>query len=117
MEVKIATPAEIAEVSKLSVKHGNIPFLPGQSVVAVLEHDQKVIGFAAVQAAIHAAGSWIDEEHRRQGHTYPLRQALDNELRRLGYTVYFSLPGNDFERQLFAKYGQVTEHKAQIRHL
>jgi hypothetical protein len=132
MEVRIATPQEIAKLSKLSVSLGNVPFLADQAIVAVLEHDaekpakgepnqgqseKEIVGFAAVQNAMHAAGSWVAEKHRRQKHSYELRQCLDNELRRRGFAVYFALPGNDFEKHLFAKYGAVTEQVAQIRHL
>ena len=72
---------------------------------------------SAVQNAQHAAGSWVKEEFRKRGHSYELRRCLDNELRRRGFTVYFALPGDDFEKHLFSKYGAVTEHLAQIRHL
>lgn len=117
MEVHIATPEETEKLSALSLAQGNIPFLAGQAIISVLEHESKVIGFAAVQTALHAAGSWVDEKHRLQKHSYELRHALDNELRRRGFPVYFALPGNDFEKHLFAKYGMVTERLAQIRHL
>jgi len=121
MEVRIATPAEIAEVSKLSVRLGNVPFVKDQAIVALLEHEiegkKAIVGFAAVQNAMHAAGSWVKEEFRGQKHTYQMRAVLDNELRRRGFPVYFALPANEFEQHLFAKYGQVTEHLAQIRHL
>lgn len=121
MEVRIATPEETAKVSKLSVSLGNVPFLPAQAIVAILEHDagegKEIVGFAATQNAQHAAGSWVKEEFRKQKYSYELRHCLDNELRRRGFSVYFALPGNDFEKQLFAKYGTVTEHAAQIRHL
>ena len=123
MEVRIATPEEIQKVSQLSIRLGNVPFLPGQAIVALLEHEKEkgkekeIVGFAAVQAAVHAAGSWVKEEYRRQRYTYQLRAALDNELRHRGFGVYFAFPRNDFEKQLFAKYGLVVEHQAQIRHL
>lgn len=117
MEVRIATLEDIATVSKLSVSLGNVPFLPDQATIALLEHDHEIVGFAAVQNAQHAAGSWVKEEFRRQKYSYQLRHELDNELRRRGFPVYFALPGNDFEKQLFAKYGTVTEHVAQVRHL
>jgi hypothetical protein len=123
MEVRIASPEETQKLSQLSVKQGNIPFISGQSIIAVLEDPQekdevkKVTGFAAVQTALHAAGSWIKEEHRHQKHSYELRRVLDKELRRRGFTVYFAFPANPFEQHLFAKYGTVIEHLAQIRHL
>jgi len=117
MEVHIATPEEIRALSELSVRLGNVPFIARQSIVAVLEHAKEIIGFAAVQNAQHAAGSWVKEEFRRQKLTYELRQALDQELRQRGFSVYFALPRGDFEKHLFAKYGTVTEHLAQIRHL
>lgn len=117
MEVRIATADETEKLSKLSVALGNVPFLKDQSVISLLENDGKIIGFAAVQHALHAAGSWVEEKHRLKGHSYQLRQALDNELRNRGFKFYFALPGNDFEKHLFSKYGLVTEHAAQIRHL
>lgn len=137
MEVRIATPEELQTLSQLSVRLGNVPFVPGQAIVSVMtrdratldskrlpsksgetENDEQIIGFAAVQNALHAAGSWVKEEFRKRGHSYELRTCLDNELRRRGFPVYFALPGSDFEKHLFAKYGHVTEHTAvQIRHL
>lgn len=117
MEVRIAKPEEIEKLSQLSVRLGNVPFLPNQAIVAVLEDDKEIVGFAAVQNAVHAAGSWVKEEHRRKGHTYEMRHALDNELRTRGFGVYFALPASDFEKHLFSKYGQVTESLVQIRHL
>ena len=121
MEVRIASPEETKKLSRLSVLHGNVPFLPGQSIISVLEDgegdEKQIIGFAAVQTALHAAGSWVEEKHRRQNHSYELRHALDQELVRRGFAVYFAFPGNDFEKHLFAKYGTVTEQLAQIRHL
>src|SRR6266436_5502419 len=101
MELRPATVSDIKELSELSVRLGNIPLLPGQSKAALLLDDEEIIGFAAVQSAWHAAGSWIKEEHRKQGHTYRLRSYLDNELRKAGIKVYFALPGSDFEKMLF----------------
>jgi len=117
MEVRIATPEEIAKISAYSASKGNSPFYPTESIVAFLEHEKEILGFAGVQKALHAAGSFVDEKHRKQGHSYELRRALDNELRRRGFQVYFAFPNTDFEKHLFAKYGIVTEHLAQIRHL
>jgi hypothetical protein len=117
MEVHIATAEETKKLSKLSVSLGNVPFFRDQSIISVLEHEGKIVGFAAVQNALHAAGSWIEEKHRLQKHSYELRHALDNELRTRGFAVYFAMPKNDFEKHLFAKYGLVTEDRIQIRHL
>jgi hypothetical protein len=117
MQVRIALPAEIDELSKRSVSLGNIPLVIGQCIAAVLEHEDKIVGFAGVQHALHAAGSWIDEKWRGKKLSYEMRQALDNELRLRGYGVYFAIPGSDFEKHLFAKYGPVTEHLVQVRHL
>ena len=117
MEVRIATAEETRKLSQLSVRLGNVPFLPGQSIVALLEHDKEMVGFAAVQNAQHAAGSWVKEEFRRRHHSYELRACLDNELRHRGFSVYFALPKNDFEKHLFSKYGTVTEYAVQVRHL
>lgn len=121
MKVRIAKPEEIEKLSALSVLRGNVPFDSGQSIISVLEHEKKgekeIIGFAAVQTALHAAGSWVDEKYRLQKHSYELRRVLDRELQRRGFSVYFAFPGNEFEKHLFAKYGTVVEHLAQIRHL
>jgi N-acetylglutamate synthase-like GNAT family acetyltransferase len=121
VDVRIATPEETTAISALSVKIGNIPLLAGQSIIAVLEHlvddEKQVVGFAAVQTAQHAAGSWVHEAFRKHGMSYELRQCLDNELRRRGIPVYFALPQSDFEKHLFAKYGPVTDHISQVRHL
>lgn len=117
MNVRIASPEETAKISALSAKLGNVPFLSDQSIISVLEHNDEIVGFAAVQSAQHAAGSWVLDKHRMRGYSYELRACLDNELRRRGFRVYFALPGNDFEKALFQKYGHVTEHLAQIRHL
>lgn len=126
MEVRIASPEETQKLSQISVRQGNIPFISGQSIIAVLEDEvtdekgkpqKEILGFAAVQTALHAAGSWVAEKHRRQRHSYGLREALDRELERRGFKVYFAFPANDFEKHLFAKYGTVVEHLAQIRHL
>lgn len=117
MEVRIASPEEIEKVSALSVSKGNVRFLKEHAVVALLEHNDELVGFAAAQHAFHAAGSWVKEEHRRQRHSYEMRQALDHELRMRGAPVYFALPQSDFEKHLFAKYGTVTEQLVQIRQL
>lgn len=122
MNCSIATPEQIAKLSKLSVRVGNIPFLPDHAIAAILEHPDKegkgeIVGFAAVQEGWLAAGSWVKEDFRRQGHTYEMRQCLENEMRRRGIRLYLALPGNDFEKHLFSKYGLVTDHAAQMRHL
>ncbi len=117
MKVRIATPDETEQLNALSLAVGNIPFVRDHSIVAVLEHGEKIVGFAATQEAMHAAGSWIDPAHRRRGLSYRMREALDQELRRRGYPVYFALPNTDFERQLFKKYGPVTERLIEIREL
>lgn len=117
MEVRIATQAEIEKLSALSTRLGNVPFLKDQAIVALLEDGEEIVGFAATQNAQHAAGSWVKEKFRRRKHSYELRVCLDNELRRRGIPVYFALPQSDFEKHLFAKYGPVTEHTVQVRHL
>lgn len=119
MEVRIARPDELLQVSMLSMGVGNIPFFPDQSIVAIAKEagEGEIVGFAAVQNAQHAAGSWVKEPLRRKGYSYQLRRALDDELRRRGFPIYFALPADDFEKQLFAKYGRVTEQLAQVRHL
>lgn len=120
MEIRIATAQEIEQVSKLSLHLGN-GALSDRAVVSIMlrpaEKGKEIIGFAAVEPAFHAAGSWVEEKHRKQGHSYQLRACLDNELRSRGLTIYFALPANDFERHLFSKYGPVTETIAQVRHL
>jgi len=118
MECRLATSNEIEKLSKLSVSLGNIPFFKDQCVASVLlDDEEKTAGFVAVQSAWHAAGSWVAEGHRLQRHTYEMRQLVDNELRRRGVGVYFAIPGKDFEKELFAKYGHTTEHLVQVRHL
>src|SRR5712664_596602 len=117
MEVRAATFRDMKKLSDLSVSLGNVPFMLGQCLASLLIEEDEIAGFAAVQSAWHAAGSWVKEEHRKQGHTYELRNCLDTELRRLGTKVYFAIPGNDFEKTLFAKYGHTTEHTVQVRHL
>ena len=117
MECRLATKEEIEKLGKLSVKVGNIPFFKDQCVASVLLDGDETVGFAAVQTAWHAAGSWVKETERKQGHTYGLRMVLDNELRKKGVKVYFALPGNDFEKMLFEKYGHVTISAVQVRHL
>lgn len=117
MEVILASPRDIQKLSELSVKVGNIPLFPGKAVASLLFEGDEIVGFAAVQQAWHAAGSWVKEEYRRQGLTHTLRNSLDNELRRMGVPVYFALPGNEFERELFAKYGHVLERTVQVRNL
>ena len=110
MEIRLATTSDIEKLSKLSVRLGNVPFFPSQCKASLLLDDEgEIAGFVAVQIAWHAAGSWVREDHRKQGRTY--------ELRRCGIGVYFAIPSNDFEKQLFAKYGHVTESFGQVRHL
>jgi hypothetical protein len=117
LEVRLASAEDTERLSGLSVQLGNIPLLKEHSIAALLEHRGEIIGFAATQSAQHAAGSWVKDQFRRQGYTYALRECLDNELRSRGCPVYFAFPDSDFERNLFAKYGRVTEHLAQIRYL
>jgi len=117
VDIRLATNDEIAKVSKLSVSLGNVPFDKDSSIVATLVHDDDIIGFAAARLCWTAAGSWVNENYRRQGHSYGLRKCLDDELRRRNVQLYIAIPNNDFERTLFSKYGLVTEHVAQVRHL
>lgn len=117
MTYQIAKLEEIADLSRFSVSLGNVPFLPGQCLVSTLRLGREVVGFAAVQNACHAAGSWVSPEHRRNGHTYQLRKCLENEMRSKGIPLYFAVPGNDFEKELFAKYGPVSEHIVQMKRL
>jgi hypothetical protein len=117
LKIRIASPAETKAVSAFPCVSGTCRSFRGQSIVSFLEHDDEIVGFAAVQSAQHAAGSWVKEEFRKQKHSYELRHALDNELRRRAIPVYFALPQSDFEKHLFQKYGPVTEHIVQVRHL
>jgi hypothetical protein len=117
MEVRLATDNDIERLSSLSVKTGNVPFFRGKVVASLLLDEGEIAGFAAVQQAWHAAGSWVKEEHRKQGNTYLMRRVLENELHKQGVPVYFALPGNDFEKMLFTKYGHITEQTVQVRHL
>jgi len=116
MKVSIAKPEEIAAISKLSVSQGNIPF-ETSGVISTLRDDENILGFAAVQPAFHAAGSWIHPAHRHNGYTYELRQCLEDELKYRGINVYFSIPNTPFERELFQKYGFSEERVVQVRRL
>ncbi len=115
MECRLATENEIEKLSKLSMSLGNVPFTAGQCMASILLDGEEIIGFAATQTIQHAAGSWVKEDHRRQGRTYEMRQILDNALRLSGHRVYFAIPNNAFEKELFAKYGHVMEVTAQVR--
>lgn len=119
MECRIARPDEIAAISKQSLSLGNVAFDPDKSIVAVLIHSttNECEGFAAVNSAYIAAGSWIDEVYRGRKLSYEMRACLDNELRRRGVTTYIAVPNKTSEYVLFAKYGSVTDHMAQVRHL
>lgn len=117
MEVIAATEHDLDRLSELSVSLGNVPFILGQCKASLLMDAGQIVGFAAVQSAQHAAGSWVKEEYRRGGHTYGLRRCLENEMRRAGIGVYFSIPGSESERQLFAKYGAVDERLIQVKKL
>jgi len=117
MKYEVIPPEQIEDLSRLSVSLGNVPFFPGQCAISVMKEGNEVLGFAAAQTATHAAGSWIHEDYRRMGHTYELRKLLEIDLWAKGIPVYFAVPQNDFEKQLFAKYGPVTEATVQIRKL
>lgn len=117
MKVEILTGRQILDLSELSKSLGNIPLVPGQSLASVMYDNQKIVGFAAVQGACHAAGSWVHPDYRGQKLTYSLRSPLEAALKANGILIYFAFPGNDFEKQLFAKYGPTTEKLAQIRTL
>ncbi len=118
MRIVPATQADMKELSDLSVAVRNIPFHSDQCVAAMLLDDNDVLcGFAAAHSAVHAAGSWVRPDLRRHGHSYELRKCLESEMRTLKIPVYFAIPGTDFERRLFAKYGPVTEKVVQIRKL
>src|SRR5258708_791546 len=117
MEYSTLQTDQLAELDALSRSLGNVPFLPGQCSASLLRDGREIIGFAAVQAAVHAAGSWIKPSHRGKGHTYKLRELLEQKLRDEGIKVYFAIPANDFEKTLFAKYGPVVEKTVQVREL
>jgi len=118
MTFEILSGLSIAELDKLSRELGNIPLLAGSSISSIMRDDAgKIKGFASVQTAVHASGSWVDLKYRRQRHTYTLREVLEDELRRLRVPVYFSIPQNDFEKSLFAKYGAVEEKIVQVKKL
>jgi hypothetical protein len=115
MKIEIAKGEAIKEVSDFGVSIGNNILIPGVAVAAVLRDDDgKIIGFAAAQAACHAAGSYISPEFRKKGYTYDLRMALENELKSDGIPVYFAIPNTEFERELFKKYGSKKPIKEQI---
>jgi GNAT superfamily N-acetyltransferase len=118
MKVEIVKGEALKEVSEFSKSIGNIPLLEATSMASVLRDDDgDIVGFAAVQAACHACGSYVKPEFRRKGLTYTLRQALESELRSQGIPMYFALPHNKFERELFKKYGPVKEQIVQVREL
>lgn len=117
MEVRAVTPAEVSQLSVLSVSLGNVPLFPGKCAASLLVDREEIIGFAAAQSAWLAAGSWVKEEHRRNGYTYELRACLETELRKLSAPLYLSIPGSWFEQRLFAKYGPVTERVVQVKNL
>jgi hypothetical protein len=117
MIYRMVKPEEIRELSVLSEFIGNIPFSLGECAASAMFEGDKIVGFVAVQSAVHAAGSWVYGPLRRQGHTYRMREVLENELKSRGAKMYFSLPGNDFEKALFAKYGPVSERIAQVKEL
>ena len=113
----MASPNDIAKVSTYSVLCGNIPLVEDQAVASVLKDGDDLVGFAAAQVAIHAAGSYIDPRFRGRGLTYGLRSQLEATLKKYGFRMYFAIPGNDFEKMLFAKYGPVQEGIVQIKDL
>lgn len=106
------------ELDKLSRSLGNTPLIPDLSLASIMrEGNGDIIGFASVQTALHASGSWIRPDHRGHRYTYELRKLLEVDLKGKGIQVYFSVPGTDFERILFAKYGPVKEKIVQVREL
>jgi hypothetical protein len=115
MKYSILREDEVVELDALSRSLGNVPFLPNQCSASILRDKGEIIGFAAVQAAVHAAGSWIKEDYRGKKYTYTLRKMLEDNLRSQGIKVYFAIPGNDIEKMLFAKYGPVTEKLVQVK--
>jgi hypothetical protein len=118
MKLEILEGQPIVELDELSRSLGNTPLLPGLALASVMrDKDESIIGFASVQSALHASGSWIHPEHRKMGYTYQLRYMLESEMRIKGVRMYFSFPQNDFERKLFAKYGPVKEEMAQVKEL
>ena len=115
--IEIARGDVIQELSEFSVSVGNVPLREGVSVASILRENGKILGFAAVQAACHAAGSYIAPDHRHQGLTYQLRKALEDELKLQCVPMYFAIPHNDFEKMLFGKYGPVAEKLVQVKEL
>lgn len=117
MKVVPAKLGDIPGLSVLSVSLGNVPFTPGHTVASLLVEGEQVLGFAAAATALHAAGSWVHPLHRGKGWTHLLRADLEDEMRKLGVPFYFSIPNNDFEKELFKKYGPVDERLVQVRKL
>jgi len=117
VRVEILEGDKIAELDALSRSLGNTPLLSHSALASVMRDKEEIIGFAAVQSALHAAGSWINPAHRGQKYTYALRAMLEDEMKAKGFRVYFALPGNEFERTLFAKYGPVKEQVVQVKEL
>ena len=106
------------EISEFSQGVGNVPLAEGTSIAAVVrDNEGKIIAFAAVQTAVHAAGSYVAPKHRRKGLTYELRKMLESELRTQGIPMYFAIPTSEFEKNLFAKYGAVVERTVQVKEL
>jgi acetyltransferase (GNAT) family protein len=118
MKLEILEGAKIEELDKLSRSLGNTPLISGSSLASVMRDENgTIVGFASVQTALHASGSWISPGYRRNGYTYELRRLLESDMRAKKIPVYFAFPGNDFEKELFRKYGSVTERLAQVKEL
>jgi hypothetical protein len=117
MNIEIIEGPQIVELDKLSRSLGNVQLIPGASLASILRDGERIVGFACVQAAFHAAGSWVHPDYRGKKYTYSLREMLESGMLTKGIPVYFSFPKNDFERLLFAKYGPVKEQTAQIKEL
>jgi hypothetical protein len=117
MKLEILEGDSLAELNLLSQSLGNTQLVYGNSLASVLRDEENIIGFAAVQLALHASGSWIHPDYRGKRHTYELRSLLESEMRIRSIPVYYAFPGNDFERMLFKKYGHVREQLAQVKEL
>lgn len=117
MKMELVEDVGMDELDELSRSLGNTPLVKGNALASVMRNDEEIIGFAAVQLALHTSGSWVHPNHRHRGYTYKLRSLLESGMKDKGVSLYFSLPKNDFERILFAKYGSVVEQVAQVKEI
>jgi hypothetical protein len=115
MRLEVLKGDAVMELDELSRSVGNNEMIPGLCIASALKEDSRIIGFANVRVVCHAGGSYVHPDYRLRGLSYRLRESLENALREEKVTRYFAIPGNDFERDLFRKYGPVEEKMVQIK--